>query len=70
MDAQTSFAKLFADIGTQEDVHADLATLLVRALRVTAKYVQALRGLRHSRTRWPHGTHSHRLVWLLQIPRT
>ena len=29
LDAQTSFAKLFADIGTQEDVrHADLATLL------------------------------------------
>ena len=32
LDAQTSFAKLFADIGTQEDVRrADLATLLVQA---------------------------------------
>ena len=44
---QTTFAKLFADIGTQEDVRqADLATLLAAGpppARVTAQHVQALR---------------------------
>ena len=44
----TSFAKLFADIGTQEDVRrADLATLLATGApsptQVTARHVQALR---------------------------
>ena len=48
LDAQTSFAKLFADIGTQEDVRrADLATLLAPGApsptQVTARHVQALR---------------------------
>ena len=47
LDAQTSFAKLFADIGTQDDVHrADLAALLAAGppppTYVTAKHVQAL----------------------------
>ena len=48
LDAQTCFAKLFADIGTQEDVRrADLAALLAAGppppAQVTAKHVQALR---------------------------
>ena len=48
LDAQTSFAKLFADIGTQEDVRrADLVALLAAGppppTRVTARHVQALR---------------------------
>ena len=48
LDAQTSFAKLFADIGRQEDVRrADLATLLASSApsptQVTARHVQALR---------------------------
>ena len=48
LDAQTSFAKLFADIGTQEDVRrADLATLLAPGApsptQVTARHVQSLR---------------------------
>ena len=48
LDAQTTFAKLFADIGAQEDVRqADLATLLAAGppppAQVTAQHVQALR---------------------------
>ena len=48
LDAQTSFAKLFADLGTEEDVRrTDLATLLAPGppspTQVTARHVQALR---------------------------
>ena len=48
LDAQTSFAKLPADLGTEEDVRrADLATLLAPGppspTQVTARHVQALR---------------------------
>ena len=48
LDAQTCFAKLFADIGTQEDVRrADLQALLASGAppptHVTARHVQALR---------------------------
>ena len=48
LDAQTSFAKLFADLGTEEDVRrADLATLLAPGApsptQVTVRHVQALR---------------------------
>ena len=44
LDAQTSFAKLFADIGTQEDVRrADLAAGAPSPAQVTVKHVQVLR---------------------------
>ena len=48
LDAQTRFAKLFADLDTDEDVRrADLATLLAPGApsptQVTARHVQALR---------------------------
>ena len=56
LDAQTSFAKLFADTGTQDDVRqADLVTLLAAGppppAHVTAKHVVSTYGLKHSRTR-------------------
>ena len=72
LDTQTSFAKLFADIGTQEDVRrADLAALLATGppppTHVTARHVQALRfDLRDTfACGWPDCTHCHCAFWIL-----
>ena len=56
LDAQTTFAKLFADIGIQKDVRqADLVTLLAvahhRPSTSRSKPFDATCGLKHSRTR-------------------
>ena len=74
LDAQTSFANLFADIGTQEDVRcADLAVLLAGPPTACSRHCQACPGppLRLAGCTlacgWSECTYCHCSVWLLLV---